>query len=73
MVTNQLYWIAASSWENGELRRAKWDSILPHVGNIHEGHSELFPKCAHGTLTYRKWLKPGIIKLTVNLPGYLVV
>ena len=38
--------------------------------DIHEGHSEHFYKCKHGTLEDRKWLKRGkhFISLNTQLP-----
>ena len=59
-ISNHLYWCAASSHGDGEQVKAKWLSILNHVMNIHEGHSETFPECAHGHLEEeRKWLRRG--------------
>ena len=59
-ISNHLYWCAASSHGDGEQVKAKWLSILNHVTNIHEGHSETFPECAHGQLEEeRKWLRRG--------------
>ena len=59
-ISNHLYWCAASSHGDGEQVKAKWLSILNHVTNIHEGHSETFPECAHGHLEEeRKWLRRG--------------
>jgi solute carrier family 8 (sodium/calcium exchanger) len=49
-ITNHLYWCAISSNGNGCLALAKWESILNHICNIHEGHGLLFTSCAHGQL-----------------------
>lgn len=62
-ITNHVYWVASSTKdEEGDLREAKWTSLVNHVQGIHEGHSELFPRCLHGDLQGerpRKWLKTG--------------
>lgn len=59
-ILNHLYWCAASSHGDGEQVKAKWLSILKHVMNIHQGHSETFPECAHGPLEEeREWLRRG--------------
>jgi hypothetical protein len=42
-----------------DLKVAKWRSIMNHVSNIHEGHSEKFPNCLHGDLGDKKWLLKG--------------
>jgi len=59
-ISNHLYWCAASSAnQSGEVIAAKWLSVLRHVQNIHDGHSELFPSCSHGELEQqRKWFLP---------------
>ena len=46
---------------------AKWLSLLNHLKNVHRGHSALFPKCLHSTLSRRKWLKPGMPGMLQNL------
>lgn len=63
-ITNHLYWVAASSRDDEEeLKVAKWKSLGNHIQGIHDGHSEIFPKCLHGDLegqgVRKKWLKPG--------------
>jgi len=41
---------------------AKWLSVVRHIQNRHDGHSELFPACVHSELDYkRKWFKPQTI------------
>ena len=30
-----------------------------HLQNIHEGHSDIYPKCLHGNLGARDWFDPG--------------
>jgi len=59
-ISNHLYWCAASSaGQSGDVIAAKWLSIVRHIQNIHDGHSDLFPTCAHAELDYeRKWFKP---------------
>ena len=61
-IVNHLYWsVASSSSGIGEEIKAKWLSLEHHVHNIHTGHSELFPHCAHGVLQggdqKKKWFK----------------
>ena len=59
-ISNHLYWCAASSSGDGNQVEAKWLSISNHVTNVHEGHSEAFPRCSHGPLQpERKWLRRG--------------
>ena len=64
-------WCAASSNGNGQQVVAKWLSITNHVRNVHEGHSEAFPRYAHGPLQEgRKWLRRGKTnKLLANFCG----
>ena len=59
-ISNHLYWCAASSSGDSKQVEAKWLSISNHVTNVHEGHSEAFPRCSHGPLQQeRKWLRRG--------------
>ena len=39
--------------------KAKWLSVERHVHNVHFGHGEPFPKCAHVELVScsKKWFK----------------
>lgn len=41
---------------------AMWKSVTNHIQDIHEGHSELYPECAHGPLDEderdKEWLRP---------------
>jgi hypothetical protein len=46
-ISNHIYWCAASSNGDGEMVQQKYASILNHISNIHEGHGEKFPQCAH--------------------------
>lgn len=50
-----------SSGGNGELVSQKWCSILNHVCNVHEGHGAEFPRCEHGDLGDRLWMRRGIM------------
>lgn len=59
-IKNHLYWIAATSGDNGPLKRAKWLSILNHITNKHSGHGGVFPQCEHGVMDERCWLRKGI-------------
>lgn len=54
-----MYWVAASSGDNGNLKRAKWLSVLNHISNQHSGHSEIFPECEHGPLEDKPWIRKG--------------
>ena len=59
-MSNHMYWVAASSGDDGDLKLAKWSSILNHVSNVHEGHSVEFPRCEHAELLEeRQWIKKG--------------
>lgn len=63
-LTNHLYWVAASTPDgDGDVMWAKWESVENHIHNVHEGHSDAFPTCAHETLDgdqrQKKWIKPG--------------
>eukprot|EP00795_Rhopilema_esculentum_P010095 gene10095-18746_t len=60
-IVNHMYWCAASSDGDGDLMLAKWDSVVNHICDIHEGHSELFPKCSHEPSDDdpRNWFQPG--------------
>nr|XP_034319417.1 uncharacterized protein LOC105325318 [Crassostrea gigas]XP_034319418.1 uncharacterized protein LOC105325318 [Crassostrea gigas] len=58
-VSNHLYWCASSSDGDGELVSEKWLSVLNHITNVHEGHGQRFPKCLHGELEDRDWIKEG--------------
>lgn len=43
--------MAATATEgNGDMLGAMWKSLTNHIQDVHEGHSELYPKCAHGHL-----------------------
>lgn len=62
-LTNHLYWVAASTPDgDGDVMWAKWESVENHIHNVHEGHSDVFPTCAHETLDgdqrQKKWIKP---------------
>ena len=58
-ISNHLYFCAASSGGDGELLEQKWCSLLNHVVDIHEGHGSRYPKCQHGQLDDRAWIKKG--------------
>ena len=63
-ITNHLYWVAASTpTADGQLMTQKWESLLNHIQNVHEGHGLLFPTCIHEDLSLharpKKWLRPG--------------
>ena len=55
--------MAATATEgNGDILEAMWKSLTNHIQDVHEGHSELYPKCAHGHLDEddgdKEWLQP---------------
>jgi hypothetical protein len=62
-VSNHMYWCAATSQGlPADTVAAKWLSVVRHIQNIHDGHSELFQSCAHTQLEYnRKWFQPQTI------------
>lgn len=55
--SNHIYWCAASSHGDAEMVQQKWQSILNHVANIHEGHCPKFPTCEHDAVDDREWIK----------------
>lgn len=75
-ISNHLYWCAASSNGNGDLISQKWLSILNHVVEVHEGHGDLYPRCLHGPLDDRDWIKQGskaYVELEAVVKGKLLV
>lgn len=66
-ISNHLYWCAASSNGNGDLISQKWLSILNNVVDVHEGHGDLYPRCLHGPLDDRDWLKQGTTQNITNV------
>ena len=46
---------------DGELAHAKWEAVMSHMTNQHDGFSNpRFPACEHGPLEEdRVWLEPG--------------
>ena len=58
-IVNHIYWISSSCGMDGELKTAKWLSIVNHITNKHEGHSNRYPKCEHQEITVNVngWLK----------------
>ena len=56
---NHFYWSAQSTPSgNGEVIWAKFKSFLDHIVDKHENLDDpLFPKCLHGPLEGRKWLR----------------
>eukprot|EP00795_Rhopilema_esculentum_P005350 gene5350-525_t len=55
-IVNHIYWIASTSGHEKELKKEKWLSVLNHMCNIHAGHGDLFPNCAHGDIDERDWI-----------------
>ena len=61
-ISNHLWWSAKTCNSDPDLLVAKWTSIVHHIVNVHEWHSDHFSLCAHGPIDdtngRRKWLKP---------------
>ncbi|KAK7480238.1 hypothetical protein BaRGS_00028514 [Batillaria attramentaria] len=61
-IRNHLDWSAvSSSSEEGEMKKAKWTSILYHIQDVHQDLPSLeFPECLHEDLKTdaRVWLDP---------------
>ena len=73
-VTNHLYWVAASTpGGDGEVMKAKWESIMNHIQDKHVHDNALFASCAHDPLDNpdREWLKPNT-KPSVKLEELLL-
>ncbi|KAI8495211.1 hypothetical protein Bbelb_271970 [Branchiostoma belcheri] len=69
-IVNHLYWCSTTTREGaGDLVEGKWLSLDNHLHNVHSGHSEAFPQCAHGPLR-RQWLKPNT-KASVKLSSII--
>ncbi|XP_078695648.1 uncharacterized protein LOC144924408 isoform X1 [Branchiostoma floridae x Branchiostoma belcheri] len=69
-IVNHLYWCSTTTREGaGDLVEGKWLSLDNHLHNVHSGHSEAFPQCAHGPLR-RQWLKPNT-KASVKLSAII--
>lgn len=58
-IVTHLYHAVVVGAGNGELAVAVWLSMLNHVQDIHDGHSQLYRTCQHGQLEPRKWIYPG--------------
>ena len=63
-IVNHLYWVAATAPEgNEDMLEEMWKSVTNHIQDIHIGHGDLFPECAHGALDEeegnKEWLEPG--------------
>ena len=74
---NHMYWSAVSTPDDeGELRIAKWRSVVNHIQNVHEGHGDLFPECAHGELQgkdgKKRWIQPSQLLLQICHCKYLL-
>lgn len=62
-IVNHFYWIAATALEgDGDMLEAMWKSVTNHIQDIHDGHCEVYPECAHGPLDEderdKEWLEP---------------
>lgn len=63
-IVNHCHWTSLSCGDDGDLKRAKWESIVNHVVNKHHDHSTAYPRCEHQPITTeRQWLKEGIVIL----------
>ena len=55
-------WVASSTPDgDGDLMLEQFESIMNHVMGIHDHDNPLFPRCDHGVLEDRIWLKAGNI------------
>lgn len=68
--------MAATATEgDGDMLEAMWKSLTNHIQDVHEGHSELYPKCAHGHLDEddrdKEWLQPCEIYKSIKLTKLL--
>lgn len=59
-ISNHMYWIAMTSGDDETMKLAKWTSLMNHIVDRHEGHSYIFPRCEHGLIEDRVWVKEGI-------------
>ncbi|KAK2571601.1 hypothetical protein P5673_002962 [Acropora cervicornis] len=70
-IINHLYWIAATAPEgDGDMLEAMWKSVSNHIQDVHDGHCELYPECAHGPLDEderdKEWLQPCKIYISIQ-------
>lgn len=75
-ISNHIYFCAATSDGNGDFVREKWVSILNHVTGRHEGHGELYPRCLHGPVDNRLWIRRGskaFLELELVVKGRLLL
>nr|XP_034334865.1 uncharacterized protein LOC117692019 [Crassostrea gigas] len=57
-IANHCHWTASSSEDDGELKQAKWASVVNHIANKHENHSRKYPRCEHAPINdERLWIK----------------
>ena len=65
-IKRHIYWCATSTLPGfGSLIKAKWNSFMRHVADKHTNHQDpLFPKCNHGDLPARKWIKIGTFSVS---------
>lgn len=59
-IVNHMYWVASDTPSgDGELMWAKWESLLCHIQDLHDGHpNPLYTRCQHGPLEDREYLEP---------------
>lgn len=59
-IASHCHWTDSSSEDDGELKQAKWASVVNHVANKHENHSRKYPRCEHAPINdERQWIKEG--------------
>ena len=73
-INNHLYWCAASTRDgDGAMMQAKFASLLNHMRNIHEGHGDTYPKCAHGEqYSQREWMRQGKSLMVLDMKLFCI-
>ena len=55
---------------DGDMLEAMWKSVSNHIQDVHDGHCELYPECAHGPLDEderdKEWLQPCKIYISIQ-------
>ena len=64
-IVNHLHWVASSTGDgDGKVMLAKWESLINHLQNKHDGHDPLFPACLHEPLhavtRNKDWFEAGM-------------
>ena len=72
-IINRLYWSVCSTVDGDpDVIKAKWLSLENHIHDVHQGHSDVFPQCLHGTLQEREWIKRRMTFILYFLWAYKV-